>query len=158
MFTSRRNPYRGHAVSVCLSRWCIETDCEIPTGPSTIEVGIPKICDFQPVFKKYRYRIPIPTPNTDTDPALMYVLRMKTLKPMIKDQIFCAHRFYSLFFSFIHWNYFIFDIVRERIKHLNCQSLCVAYPDSIRLTLTLMLGVREKKNRNNFTNFWTLYV
>jgi len=71
-------------------------------------------------------------------------LRMKTLKPMIKDQIFCAHRFYSLFFSFIHLNYFILISIRERIKILNCQSLCVAYPDS-RLTLTLMLGVCEKK-------------
>jgi len=30
------------------------------------------------------------------------------IKPMIKDQIFCTHRFYYLFFSFIHLNYFIF--------------------------------------------------
>ena len=66
-----------------------------PQQGRQIEVGIPKICDFQPVFQKYRYRIPryfkipipnteptwkkyqrkyripIPTPNTDTDPALV---------------------------------------------------------------------------------------
>jgi len=76
-------------------------DCEILTGsPSTgapNRGGVPKICDFQPVFQKYRYRyripryfkiptpnteptwktrrkyrIPIPTPNTNTDPALLY--------------------------------------------------------------------------------------
>ena len=67
-----------------------------PRQGRQIEVGIPKICYFQPVFQKYRYRyripryfkipipkieptwkkyrrkyrIPIPTPNTDTDPAL----------------------------------------------------------------------------------------
>jgi len=47
--------------------------------------GVPKICDFQPVFQKYRYRYRIrryfkilkpntePTPNTDTDPALLCI-------------------------------------------------------------------------------------
>ena len=39
--------------------------------------GVPKICDFRPVFQKYRYRyrIPILTPNTDTDPALICTYR-----------------------------------------------------------------------------------
>ena len=110
MFTARRG-LCCRAVSVCLSRWCIETakvniklfhrpiilvfQKEIPMGsPSTRAPnigGVPKICDFQPVFQKYRipryFKIPnteqtwkkyqrkywilIPTPNTDTDPALV---------------------------------------------------------------------------------------
>jgi len=50
---------------------------KIPTGPLTGAPNkgeVPKICDFQPVFQKYRqkYRILIPTLNTDTDPALFF--------------------------------------------------------------------------------------
>ena len=66
-------------------------DCEIPTGSPSTEApnrgGVAKICDFQPVFQKYRYRIPryfkIPIPNrhkkipmkitnTDTDSKYRY--------------------------------------------------------------------------------------
>jgi len=68
---------------------------EIPSTGEPNRGGLPKICDFQPEFQKYRYRIPryfkipkpnteptwkkyrqkyripIPTPNTDTDPVLV---------------------------------------------------------------------------------------
>ena len=51
-------------------------------------------------------------------------LRMKTLKPMIKDQIFCAHRFYSLFFSFIHLNYKCIMVWQCHCLW-RCRHLCV---------------------------------